>query len=503
MKPTLLYNAHFIAPQKNVHNTTAIVINNGIIEEMFSAGKKLPTGVKHMNLKGNYIIPGFIDCHTHLISRGLELQRIDLGHCTSLRECLEQLRAAALRDDNLVFGSNWDECTWPAGDKDRLTKEILDKISKKKPVIMRRVCGHFAVVNTRALECIPRHWRVIDRKNGFLYEDVVDNLHEIFKSSKALLEKAIDLATAEAHAHGITTVHEIATPGRFRLLQEVKRRKRLRLRYTVYIPREYIHEVVTSGLSSCLGDDVLKFGGIKMYIDGAIGAKTAAVSKPYEQTRSQGMLLMSMKRLKKIIEIAEHNGMQLMIHSIGDRSTHHVVKTFEGSLKKNNRLRHRLEHVEILDAYSIHAMARLNMIASMQPNFVRRWQQPGGMYEQYLGKRYRDMNCFKKLLSHGIRIVFGSDCMPLGPLYGIQGAVDHPFRAGRLTPREAIRCYTSEAAYATFDEDKKGMIKRGAFADLVVVDKNPLQRDTLREARVIMVIMNGDVVYKKGELKNG
>lgn len=496
MKPTLLYNAHFVVFQKRTYTITAALLNNGIIEEMFSAGKKLPTGIKKINLKGNYVIPGFIDSHTHFISRGLELQRIDLGRCASLSECLEKLRAAVQRDDDLVFGSNWDEFMWPHGEKDHLTKEILDKISKKKPVIMRRVCGHFGVVNTKALECIPQHWKIVDRKNGFLYEDVVTNLNEIFKPSKGMLEKAIDLATAEAHSHGVTTVHEIATPGRFRLLQEVKNRGWLRLRFAVYIPREYIREAASLGLSSGLGDDVLKFAGIKIYVDGAIGAKTAALSKPYEHTHNKGILLISMSRLKKIIEMAENSEIQLMIHSIGDRATHSVMKTLERSLDKGNYLRHRLEHIELVDDYSIDTMARLGVIASMQPNFVRRWQAPGGMYERYVGTRYKDMNCFKKLLNQGVCVIFGSDCMPIGPFYGIEGAVHHPSITGRLNPNEAMRCYTTDAAYATFDEHKKGMIETGKFADLTVLDRNPLKEKKLSETKVLMVLVNGEVVYR-------
>ena len=499
MKPTLLYNAHFVALQKRTHNITAVLLNNGIIEKTFIVGKKLPTAMKKIDLKGNYVIPGFIDSHTHLISRGLELQRIDLGKCTSLSECLEKLRAAVQRDDDLAFGSNWDEFMWPHGEKNHLMKETLDKISKKKPVIMRRVCGHFAVVNTKALECIPRQWKIVDRKNGFLYENVVDNLNEIFKSSKGMLEKAIDLATAEAHSHGITTVHEIATPERFRLLQELKRQGRLRLRFAVYIPREYLHEVASLGLSSGLGDDVLKFAGIKIYVDGAIGAQTAALSRPYEHTNNKGMLLITTQRLRNIAEIAEDNGIQLMIHSIGDRATHAVMKTLERSLDKKSYLRHRLEHIELVDDYSIDAMARLNVIASMQPNFVRRWQTPGSMYERYVGTRYKDMNCFKKLLSKGVRVIFGSDCMPIGPLYGIEGVVHHPSITGRLDPGEAMRCYTTAPAYATFDEDKKGMIETGKLGDLVVLDKNPLQEKSLCEAKIVMVFVDGELVYKKNE----
>jgi hypothetical protein len=471
-----------------------MLLKNGIIEKLFLAGEKIPTQVKKINLEGTYAMPGFIDSHTHLISRGLELQRVDLETCTSLNECLEHLHVAVVRGDTVIFGSNWDESRWREDSREDIDKKTLDRISKEKPVIMRRVCGHFAVVNTRALDYIPRTWTIVDRKKGYLYEDVVLNLNEIFKPSPQMLERALELATAEAVSHGITSVHEIATVERFRLLQKARKKNKVSVRYTVYIPLQYMDEVISKGLSSTQSDDWVRCAGIKLFLDGAIGARTAALSKPYEHTSKRGMLLIPTRRLKKIIRIAEENGFQLMIHSIGDRATHTVLKIFENSIDTKNPLRHRLEHLELLDDNSVDTMARYNIIASMQPNFVERWQHPGGLYEQYLGTRYTEMNCFKKLLTAGVRVVFGSDCMPVGPLYGIQGALSHPSVAGRLTVPEAFFCYITSPAYATFDECKKGRFDRGTFGDIVVLDKDP-RTTRCDEIRVKMVFIHGEVVY--------
>ncbi len=502
MQPVILYNAHFITFKKRPPNIQAILLNNGLIENIYFKKSLLPRNIKKINLKGNYVIPGFTDCHTHFIARGVQLQRIDLEKCKSLNDCLEKLRSGLSEENKILFGSNWDETGWNSFKMNKLTKYQLDKISKKKPVIMRRICGHFAVVNTKALNLIPENWKIVDRENGYLYTEIALNLDEIFKPSDVMLEKAIKLGTTEALKNGITTVHEITDPRRFRLLQKIEKTKGLKIRCAVYITSRYLLDILSSRMLSTPDDDFLKFGGIKIFIDGSVGARTAAMTKPYNHSRTRGKILITMHRLRNIVRKAENNGIQLMVHSIGDRATAKILEVFEKNTDKKNPLRHRLEHIEILSTSSIRKIAKMNLIASMQPNFVRRWQSPGGMYEQHLGKRYKEMNCFKKLLNSGIKVIFGSDCMPLGPLYGIQGAVEHPFSYGRLNRHAAFRAYTKDGAYATFDENKKGTIATNKLADLVVLDKNPLKEKELDKIKILMVLVAGKIVYRKANVSH-
>jgi predicted amidohydrolase YtcJ len=234
---------------------------------------------------------------------------------------------------------------------------------------------------------------------------------------------------------------------------------------------------------------------MKIYLDGSIGAKTAATILPYQHTRKRGNLLLSMSMVSNFVKRAEEHGIQLMIHAIGDRTIHEALKVFEKNMSSRNVLRHRFEHIEMVDSASVEKIAKMNIIASMQPNFVRQWQMPGGLYEHSLGARYKKMNCFRELVNAGVRVIFGSDCMPLGPLYGIHGAINHPFPCGKLTPFEALRFYTEEGAYATFDEEKKGTIEPGKFADLIVLNKNPLTENNLDNIHVVAVFVNGSQVY--------
>ena len=472
----------------------ALLIEKGCIKTKISGHNLLPKGIPRVNVRKKYVMPGFIDSHTHLIATGIEMQRLDLSTCRSLDDCLQRISVQA-KKRTLVFASNWDENSWRNDDRARLNRRMLDRISKSMPIIMRRICGHYAVVNTAALRRIPRNSKIVDRKNGLLYEDIALNLNDIFKPSDEMLVKAVKLATKKALRLGITSVHEISKPRRFRILQSLK--KRLRVRFAIYLPEKYQKSIIETGLRTGYGDDWLKFAGIKVYVDGSLGARTAALWQPFTNTRRRGNILVSANALSKMLRSAESNGIQLMIHSIGDRATSMVLGVLRKYARSGNPLRHRIEHLEILKTESVADIARLRVIASMQPNFVQCWQSPGGMYHRILGSRYLRMNCFRSLLNAHAQVVFGSDCMPLGPLYGLKGAVRHPSNCGRLHIADALRLYTAAGAFATFDEKKKGRIDPGYLADLVFLNKNPLKAENLNSLKVEAVMINGSFAYRR------
>jgi len=441
-------------------------------------------------------MPGFIDSHTHLVSRGLELQYIDMDRCTSLDECLTMLREHRNSYD-VVFASNWDESQWKSFKPTMLTRGILDRISRSKPVIMRRVCGHCAVVNTVALRKIPARWRIVDRKTGWLYEDAALFLNTIFKPDAAMETKAVKLACAEAVRRGITSIHEIGNLNRFSLLQHARNIGVLKIRVAFYVLVQEIEKIITARIRKGFGDPFLRFSGIKVFADGSIGAQTAALTRSYQGTRCRGKILVSKNRLKRIIRLAEQNDLQLMIHTIGDRTTAHVVSALDGIIRGKNELRHRLEHLECANRKEIARIARLNLIASMQPNFTRRWQQPGGMYEEYFGSGYTRLNLFRTIHAAGIKLVFGSDCMPMDPLYGIQGACEHPGLDGRISRSIAFKAYTSAGAFATYEERQKGQLKEGMNADLVILNHDPRSVKKIDSLQVMGTFVAGKQVFKR------
>ncbi len=502
----VLQNLKLVDAKKNIiHSCNLLISDNKILkvipEKSFTARTKkyfqhnFPD-FKVLDLKGGYVIPGFTDAHTHFLAYGIGKQRIDLSDCQSLDECLQKLNANKTGD--IIFGVDWDESIWKNGDKQQLDKQSLDRISKTKPVIMRRICGHFAVCNTKALEYIKKNWRIVDRKKGLLYEDAALYLNRIFKPDMKTYEAGFERAMSEALSLGITSIHEITDLNGFEVYQLL--RKKLKLRIALYLQTS-IDNVVNAGLHSNLGDDFLKFAGVKIFMDGAVGALTAALKKPYLNSINYGKLLLSCNELGRIIKKAESHSVQLMIHSIGDRATETVLRAFHVSGIRKNTLRHRIEHLEILNDEQIRKIAKLGIIASMQPNFLR-WQVPGNMYERNLGTRYREMNCFNKLKKAGIRLIFGSDCMPPGPLYGITLAIKSPFFSTLLTPAEALRFYTETAGYVSFDEDKKGSIEAGRFADFVILTNNPLNQKNYDNLHISAVFVNGEVVYRADKNKS-
>lgn len=500
---TFLYNLFLVNLKNNSVKLCNILICDNKIFKIFLNTSKTTKLIKNLrdnipdikiyNLNGAYVIPGFTDAHIHLLAYGIEKQRVNLFPCRSLDECLERLNSAKTKD--LIFGVNWDESNWSKGKKEDLNRYMLDRISKDKPIIMRRICGHFAVCNTKALEFIPSEWRIVDRKNGYLYEDAALYLNQIFKPSLKMYEKGIAIAMEHILSLGITSVHEITDLYGFARYQQF--RDNLRVRVAIYL-QNGLNPAVNCGLQSNFGDDLLKFSGVKLFMDGSIGARTAAINNCYQNSKDRGKLLISEDRLVRIIKCAEEHSIQLMIHSIGDRSTDTVLNAFNIAGVKNNNLRHRIEHLEILNDRQIRKIADFGLIASMQPNFLR-WQSAGNMYEKNLGPVYKRMNCFKKIDAAGIKLIFGSDCMPLGPLYGINLAINNPFNSARLTPAEAIRFYTETAPYATFDEYKKGKIEKGQFADLVILNKNPLVRTNYDALKILMVFVNGKLAWRNSK----
>ena len=488
----MVKNMNYVDFSKGKIEPCSLLIEHGVIRQKATGYPNWSEKIETIDLRGKYAIPGFIDAHTHLISEGITMQRLDLGKCRSLDECLGKI-STDIKEKEVVFASKWDETSWHADDSDRLTRRTLDRISSKKPIIMRRVCGHYAVVNTAALRCIPRHRKIVDRQQGRLFEDAALNLNDFFPPSGEMLEKAVLLAGDMALRQGITSVHEISKPAYFRVLQ--KKRRDLKIRYAVYLTEKYCECVLKTGLTSGYGDDWLKFAGIKVFLDGSIGARTAALRYPYPGTRRRGILLVPAGRLKHIVKMTEEAGIQLMLHSIGDRSTQAALRVLEKHTASRNPLRHRFEHLEILNDELVADIGRMKIVASMQPNFVHCWQNPGGLYHKVLGSRYVGMNRFKSLLDRGVRVAFGSDCMPLGPLYGVRGAIHHPSLCERLSAAEAFGLYTNGGAFATFEEKRKGRLEPGCFADIAVLNENPLEEKNLGRLKILTVIVGGTLVY--------
>lgn len=488
----------------------ALLVRDGRIVEMGPTAEVLQRAAEPaeiIDLGGRTVLPGFIDAHTHLASTGLtRTGYLDLSEVRSPEELLEQLRGELARkaEGEWLIGRGWDESRW--SERRYVTRQELDRVAPANPVALFRVDGHLLVVNSRALKEVPlpRAWleggeaRVrTDLERGWLWEEAAWWFHERIKPDLPQLKRAILAGMELAHSHGITSIHEVAKPDYLRAYQELKEEGKLRLRAYLNLRGEQMEELIELGLQTGFGDEWLRLGGVKFFADGSLGAGNAALSEPYRDRDGCGELNHPPEELRRFVERARAHGLQVMIHAIGDRAIEAVLEAFERAGVTPEE-RHRIEHFELATPEQIERAVQLGVVLSMQPNFLQ-WAAPGGLYEARLGEeRARRIDPHRQVLDAGGRLAFGSDCMPLGPLFGLHQVVNAPQPVQRLTLEEALRCYTQGGAYASFEEELKGTLEVGKLADLVVLSEDPFDKpEELAEIQVEMTFIGGELVYSR------
>jgi len=464
--------------------------------------------IRVIDARGRVLLPGFVDAHTHFAYMGVREGYLDLSDTTAKHEALAKIKEFSLNKaaGEWVIGSGWDESHW-SDSNNYMNKEELDAVAPDNPVLLRRVDAHLNSVNTRALKIldIPKdtigYEMVGGVATGILKEDAVELAAKILEPSSDEFASGITTATRIAHRLGVTSIQDAQVDGRmlkaYRLLNQAEK---LNIRASLMPTTEYLDDLIDLGLGTGFGNDKLQLGPLKVFSDGSIGASTAALSKPYlDNPEESGLLIWDKEKLEEIVLKAHNNDIQLAIHAIGDRALDLVLDCFErANARCKKDLRHRIEHAEMITPEQIIKTKEMNIIASMQPNFVGQWGLAGGMYDHRLGReRTVLMNPFCSLEKQGVRLVFGSDCMPFNPLYGIHWAVNAPYPVQQISPEEAFKAYTIGGAYASREEDKKGTIEIGKLADLVMLDGNPFTDPAeIIDMSVQMTIFDGEVVYE-------
>jgi predicted amidohydrolase YtcJ len=457
-----------------------IEIENGKIKGVYKKGEKKG---EHIFEKGK-ILPSFCDSHTHLINEGLSKIRYSLRDKKSKEEVYEFLKEIS-KYEKKIIAYDFDESKWEK--KEFPLKEEIDKISKDIPIILRRICGHFAVCNSKALE-ILRDVNGIDFEKGWAYEELPLNINYYFPPEKEEIRKAFLEGQKNALSLGITEVHEIVGLKNFENIIEFDEKDFL-IRINLYVVIKNFEDIneFERIKEKFIQKEFLKFKGLKIFSDGSIGARTAFLKRPYSDFKKErGKIFIKEEELKNILKYAEKNGYQVLIHAIGDGAIEFVLKIFN-SLISQNDLRHRIEHFELINEKIIKMAKKSNIYISMQPNFVREWQHKNGLYYKRLGeKRWKRMNLFKRIIDENLNLSFGSDCMPLGPLYGIEGAINHPLKEQRIDFETASKLYTENPRFFSFEEKRRGKILRGFDADLIVIDE---------KNNLIATIFNGKILY--------
>jgi len=460
-----------------------------------------------IDIRGRTILPGFIDCHSHLIEFGLSLGNLDVSCVRSIRELKERVKKQANQVNKWIIGRGWDqekftEARYP-------NRYDLDHVVKHNPIFLRRICGHIAVTNSAALGIAGITSRTPDppggkidrdaagRPTGILRERAMDLVEEKVPHPTEAEYKIASLnAFKKALAVGLTTVHcIISSKSEFTALQELDREGKLPLRLQILIPIHKLSFAAQLGIRTGFGNEWLRIAGVKIFTDGSLGARTAALKAPYsDDPTNRGILTYNQRELEKLIYRAHKAGFQIAAHAIGDRAVHAVLKGYT-KLKDIKKMRHRIEHASVLDSRLIEWTSRLKLIVSVQPSFIR----SDSWIESRLGsKRSRYANALRTLKQRHIMTVAGSDCPiePMSPLIGISASVDRPGHQS-LTVDDAISLYTRNASYASFEEHTKGSIEPGKLADLVVLNKDPtkIEISDICQIRVLMTIVGGKISY--------
>ncbi|MEO0249023.1 MAG: amidohydrolase family protein, partial [candidate division WOR-3 bacterium] len=318
-------------------------------------------------------LPGFFDHHTHTFQRGISLVYPNLGSAKDLDEAGEMIGSALDFPERPIIFTEYDDSRW----KRLPDRAWLDRVAGETPVIMRRVCGHKAVANTSACRLLPDS-RLAD-ENGVLLEEAALHLFNIFKPSPETTTRAALAGQDECLAIGITGIREIGSARTFQAWQALEIKGLLKIGVEFYFLHDYLPQIAGLGIRTGFGGR-LRIGGIKVFLDGSIGARTARFKKPYEDTRERGLFTFSEENLVSVISEAEESGLRLLTHAIGDEAIEMALSAYQKAMGRGNPLGHTIEHAEAITPDQLKRAADLGLVLSVQPNFLQ-WQGPGGLYE--------------------------------------------------------------------------------------------------------------------------
>jgi predicted amidohydrolase YtcJ len=522
----ILYNATIYTLDKAHPVVSAIafdydrIVALGEPDDLFSEFD----GAEQQDMGGKTILPGLTDAHLHLQQYALSLKKINCETDT-LEECLRRVaeRVHSAQPGEWILGFGWNQNNWGAWP----SATDLDKISPDHPVYLVAKSVHAAWANSTALKLAGLTSASPDPVNGQLQRDDRGQLTGILlekamelvdavipEPSVGSIAEAIETAQPNLWRMGLTGVHDFDRRACFMALQQLHAQGKLKLRITKSIPLEDLEHAVELGLRTGFGNDWLRIGSVKAFMDGALGPRTAAMLQPYaNEPENRGILNMDAEELFEAGRQAVEGGLSMAVHAIGDRANHEVLDAFE-QLRRFERdrslppLRHRIEHVQVLHPDDAARLAELNIIASMQPLHAT---SDMFMADQFWGERAALSYAWQTQLDHGAKLAFGSDApveIP-NPFLGLHAAVTRQRVDGspdpegwypkqRLSMQAAIEGYTLGPAYTAGMESRLGKLAPGYLADLIVLTRNPFETSpsALLELEASATMIAGEWVWQ-------
>lgn len=462
-----------------------------------------PQADETVRFEGKVIFPGFTDGHVHLSWTGLATDGLDLSSATSREELLALARRLLAGE---VVGLGFDETWWD--DRRLPTLQELDELAPSEPLVLPRIDTYMCVANTAAMrEANIDEQRGAERDpsgqlTGLLRTEAAADVHRTYLESvpRRTIVDALRRATEEAVAHGITCVHEMSMPDKrgqrdAEILLSVV--EDLSPDVVLYIADLDIERVAALGLAQIGGD---------LFLDGSIGARTAAIGEPYADGEGLGVLAYRDGEIRAFLREAHGRGFQVALHVIGERAIDQALGGFaavyaaldeEGAKAFRDR-RHRLEHFEMATHAQMREAARLGIVASVQPAFDTLWGHPGQMYFQRVGaEAAAGMNAFLDMDHSGVEIGGGSDTpmSPFDPMAGVW-ALEHPHDPSqRWTRAEALGVFTWRAARLAPGDVRKGRLSQGFDADLLVQPADPLSVQDVRGLAPDHTFVRGHLVH--------
>lgn len=521
----ILRQARIYTLDESRPSASALAIDHGVVCAV--GGDELLDefdGAQVQDLKGGVVLPGLTDAHLHFKNYALSLKKIDCETDT-LEECLQRIRQSIrkTKPGTWVLGHGWNQNTWG----DWPSAAHLDQIAPDHPVYLTAKSLHAAWANHAALKLAnitaatpdPKDGRIQRDKNGeptgILLEDAVRMVGDLVPEPG--LDELVEMMDKAQHilwGMGLTGIHDFDRRDSFMALQKLHADGRLKLRVTKNIPVDLLEQAFELGLRTGFGDDWLRIGSVKVFMDGALGPRTAAMFQPYDdEPENRGILNFDGEGLFEFGRRAADVGLGMTVHAIGDRANHEVLNAFEQlrAYETENRLphlRHRIEHVQVLHPDDAARLGKLNVVASMQPIHAT---SDMVMADRYWGERTSLAYAWRTQLQAGAHLAFGSDA-PVespNPFWGLHAAVTrrradgspapdgwHPEQ--RLSMLEAVLGFTRGAAYAAYAENRLGRLAEGCFADLIVLEKDPFacDPDEMKDLKSSATMVGGEWVLE-------